>query len=37
MINIRGRANWSKGYDSYFETGKLNIPSISSDIFTEDF
>lgn len=35
MINFRDRANWSKGYDSYFETGKLNIPSIPFEIFTE--
>lgn len=35
MAKLRDVADWTKGYDSYFEKGELNIPNIPPEIFTE--
>jgi len=35
MAKLRDMADWTKGYDTYFETGQLNIPPLPAEIFTE--
>jgi len=35
MAELRGRADWTKGYDNYFNRGELSIPPIPSIISTE--
>lgn len=35
MAKLRDVADWTKGYDKYFENGELTIPPIPPEIFTE--
>ncbi|WP_456311026.1 T6SS effector phospholipase Tle3 domain-containing protein [Serratia proteamaculans] len=35
MAKLRDLADWTKGYDSYFNTGKLTVPPIPAEISTE--
>ena len=37
MAELRARADWTKGYDSYFNKGELSIPPIPSIISTEPY
>ncbi|WP_226790038.1 hypothetical protein [Rahnella sikkimica] len=35
MAELRDRADWTKGYDNYFNNGELSVPPIPSIISTE--
>ncbi|MEG3133005.1 hypothetical protein SC206_05420 [Rouxiella sp. T17] len=37
MAELRARADWTKGYDSYFNKGELSIPPVPSIISTEPY